>query len=97
MPLQPPFTVTPPRTLGAAAWQFASALALEVAGQISVGVALPVTVKLEFPTPALSVALTFKVIEPLPVTVVPFAEIADGLGIAAPIQRKNCRAHVAME
>ena len=72
VPLQPPLTVTPPRTLGTAAWQFASALALGVAKQFSVGVALPVTVKLvvqEALLPAASVAVTVIVVEPKPTNV----------------------------
>src|SRR5207249_5028106 len=65
-------TLTPPRTLGTAAWQFTSALALGVAEQISVGVALPVTVKLVVQVallPAASVAVTVIVVEPKPTSV----------------------------
>jgi len=72
VPLQPPLTVTPPRTLGIAAWQFASALAPGVAGQITVGVALPVTVKLVVQVallPAASVAVTVIVFVPRPTSV----------------------------
>src|SRR5436309_303176 len=43
---QPPLTVTPLKTLGTAVWQLPSALALESAGQLTVGNVLPVTVKL---------------------------------------------------
>ena len=43
-PAQPPLTVTPLRTLGTAAWQLASALATESAGQLTVGWVLSRTV-----------------------------------------------------
>src|SRR5205814_6930681 len=39
-------TVTPPKTLGTAAWQLASALALGTAGQLRLGAVVSVTVKL---------------------------------------------------
>ena len=72
VPLHPSLTVTPLNTFGTAAWQFPSALALGVAEQISVGVALPVTVKLVVQVallPAASVAVTVIVVEPKPTSV----------------------------
>src|SRR6266511_4172852 len=59
--LQPSLTLTPPSTLGTAAWQFASALAPDTAEQITVGAVLSVTVKLVVQValfPAASVAVT---------------------------------------
>src|SRR5204862_6270679 len=53
--------LTPPSTLGTAAWQFASAKALGVAEQITVGAVLSVTTKLVVQVallPAASVAAT---------------------------------------
>src|SRR5437764_14886983 len=44
--LQLSLAVTPPRTSGTVAWQFASAKALGVAEQITVGAVLSVTTKL---------------------------------------------------
>ena len=59
--LQVSLTLTPVRTLGTAAWQFASALALEAGGQLTVGGVLSVTVKVVVHSallPAASVAVT---------------------------------------
>ena len=71
-PLQPPLAVTPPRTLGTATSQLASALSLGVAEQLTVKVALPVTVKLVVQVallPAASVAVTVIVFVPRPTSV----------------------------
>src|SRR5438552_9067432 len=60
--LQLSLTLTPPSTLGTAAWQFASAKALGVAEQTTVGAVLSVTTKLVVQVallPAASVAVTF--------------------------------------
>jgi len=72
VPLQPPLKVTPPRTSGTVAWQFASALAFGVSEQTTVGVALPVTVKRVVQVtllPAASVAVTVIVFVPRPTSV----------------------------
>ena len=72
VPLQLSLALTPPRTLGTAAWQFASALALGVAEQITVGAVLSVTTKLVVQVallPAASVAVTVIVCEPRPTSV----------------------------
>ena len=72
VPLQPPLTVTPVRTLGTAAWQLASALALVAAGQATVLVALPFTLKVVVQVallPAASVAVTVIVLVPRPTKV----------------------------
>ena len=72
VPLQPPLSVTPARTLGAAAWQLASALALVAAGQATVMVALPVTLKVVVQVallPAASVAVMVIVLVPRPTKV----------------------------
>jgi hypothetical protein len=72
VPLQPPLKVTPPRTSGTGAWQFASALALVASGQTTVGVALPLTVKRVVQVtllPAASVAVTVIVFVPRPTNV----------------------------
>ena len=64
--------VTPLKMLGTAAWQFASALALVAAGQVTVGGVLSVTVKLVVQVellPAASVAVTVMVCEPKPTSV----------------------------
>jgi len=69
---QPPLTVTPLKTLGTAVWQLPSALALESAGQLTVGSALSVTVKLVVQVallPAASVAVTVIVFVPKPTSV----------------------------
>jgi len=60
-------TVTPLKMLGTAAWQLALALAVEAAGQVTVGGVLSVTVKLvvqEALLPAASVAVTVIVCAP---------------------------------
>src|SRR5437867_3259002 len=65
-------TLTPPRTSGTVAWQFASAKALGVAEQITVGVVLSVTTKLVAQVallPAASVAVTVIVFVPRPTSV----------------------------
>src|SRR6266487_499823 len=65
-------TLTPPRTLGTAAWQFASAKALGVAEQLTVGAVLSVTTKLVAQVallPAASVAVTVIVFVPRPTRV----------------------------
>ena len=73
--LQLSLTVTPAKTFGTAAWQFAPALALVAAGQITIGGVLSVTVKVvvqEALFPAASVAVTVIVCGPRP-TIVPAA------------------------
>jgi len=70
--LQLSLTLTPPNTSGTAAWQFASALAPESAGQMTVGAVLSVTVKLVVQValfPAVSVAVTVIVCAPKPTSV----------------------------
>src|SRR5207249_5436715 len=65
-------TLTPPRTSGTVAWQFASAKALEVAEQITVGAVLSVITKLVVQVallPAASVAVTVIVFVPRPTNV----------------------------
>jgi len=72
VPLQPPLKVTPPRTSGTAAWQFASALAFGVSEQTTVGVALPLTAKRVMQVtllPAASVAVMVIVFVPRPTSV----------------------------
>jgi len=73
--LQPSFTLTPPNTLGTAAWQFASALAPVTGEQITIGAVLSVTVKVVVQValfPAASVAVTVIACVPI-VTKVPAA------------------------
>src|SRR5437764_5279950 len=70
--LQLSLAVTPPRTSGTVAWQFASAKALGVAEQITVGAVLSVTTKLVAQMallPAASVAVTVIVFVPRPTRV----------------------------
>jgi len=70
--LQPSLTLTPPKTLGTAAWQVASALAPGTSEQITVGAVLSVTVKLVVQValfPAASVAVTVIVCVPRPTSV----------------------------
>jgi hypothetical protein len=70
--LQPSFTLTPPTTLGTAAWQFTSALAPGTAEQSTVGAVLSVTVKFVVQLallPAASVAVTVIVCVPTPTRV----------------------------
>src|SRR5437016_5345144 len=70
--LQLSLTLTPPSTFGTAAWQFASAKALGVAEQITVGAVLSVTTKLVVQVallPAASVAVTVIVFVPRPTSV----------------------------
>src|SRR5437016_7516981 len=70
--LQLSLTLTPPRTFGTAAWQFASAKALGVAEQTTVGAVLSVTTKLVVQVallPAASVAVTVIVFVPRPTSV----------------------------
>src|SRR5436309_13275962 len=65
-------TLTPLSTFGTAAWQFASAKALGVAEQITVGAVLSVTTKLVVQVallPAASVAVTVIVFVPRPTSV----------------------------
>jgi hypothetical protein len=84
VPAQPPLAVTPLKTLGTAAWQFVLALALTGAGQVTVSVVLPVTVKIVVQVallPAASVAVTVIVCAPNP-TSVPAA--GDWLRVIAP-------------
>src|SRR5437879_12592600 len=60
---------TPAGSLGAAAWQLASALALELAGQVTTGAVVSVTVKVVVQVPMLpapSVAVTVIVCGPSP-------------------------------
>src|SRR5437773_8599436 len=70
--LQASLTLTPPITLGTAAWQFPSALAPGTAEQITVGAVTSVTVKVAVQLallPASSVAVTVIVCEPRPTSV----------------------------
>jgi hypothetical protein len=70
--LQPSLILTPPSTLGTAAWQFGSALAPATAEQITVGAVVSVTVKLAVQLalfPASSVAVTVMVCVPTPTSV----------------------------
>jgi len=70
--LQLSLALTPPNTLGTAAWQLASANALGVAEQITVGAVLSVTTKLVVQVallPASSVAVTVIVFVPRPTSV----------------------------
>src|SRR5437773_345707 len=70
--LQASLTLTPPITLGRAAWQFPSALAPGTAEQITVGAVLSVTVKVVVQLallPASSVAVTVTVCAPKPTRV----------------------------
>src|SRR4029434_2633881 len=72
VPLQPPLKVTPPRTSGTTAWQFASALAFGVSDKTTVGVALPATVKRVVQVtllPAASIAVTVIVLVPRPTSI----------------------------
>src|SRR6266511_734166 len=74
-PLQLSLTLTPPNTLGTAAWQVASALAPDTGEQITIGAVLSVTVKVVEQValfPAASVAVTVIVCVPI-VTKVPAA------------------------
>jgi hypothetical protein len=70
--LQPSLTLTPPNTLGTAAWQFASALAPATGEQTTVGAVVSVTVKLVVQLalfPASSVTVTVMVCVPRPTSV----------------------------
>jgi hypothetical protein len=70
--LQLSLTLTPPNTLGTVAWQFASAKALGVAEQVTVGTVLSLTVKSVVQValfPASSVAVTVIVFVPRPTSV----------------------------
>src|SRR5438477_13196456 len=70
--VQRPLTLTPPNTFGTDAWQFASAKALGVAEQTTVGAVLSVTTKLVVQVallPAASVAVTVIVFVPRPTCV----------------------------
>src|ERR671923_259606 len=70
--LQLSLTLTPPKTLGTVAWQLASAKALGVAEQITVGAVLSVTTKSVVQVallPASSVAVTVMVLVPRPTSV----------------------------
>ena len=72
VPLQLSLAVTPLNTLGTAAWQVPSALALVGAGQLTVGTVASVTVKVVVQVallPASSVAVTMIVCEPGPASV----------------------------
>jgi hypothetical protein len=65
--VQPSLTVTPPNTLGTAAWQAPSALTLGIAEQFTLGTPLSVTVKVVVQVallPAASVAVTVIVCTP---------------------------------
>jgi len=73
--LQASLTLTPPITLGTAAWQLASALAPGTGEQTTVGALLSLTVKVVVQVallPAVSVAVTVIVCVPRP-TIVPAA------------------------
>jgi len=70
--LQFSFTVTPPSTLGTAAWQFASAKALGTAAHATTGAVLSITLKVVVQVallPAASVAVTVIVVVPEPTSV----------------------------
>src|SRR5205809_7635379 len=70
--LQLSFTLTPPITLGTAAWQLASALAPGTGEQTTVGAVLSPTVKVVVQVallPAASVAVTVIVCVPTPTSV----------------------------
>jgi len=70
--LQLSLALTPPTTLGTAAWQFVSALAPGTAEQITVGAVLSVTAKVVVQVallPASSVAVTVMVCVPRPTSV----------------------------
>src|SRR6266704_6555427 len=72
VPLQLSLALTPPNTSGTAARQFVPALALVGAGQITVGAASSVTVKVVVQVallPAASVAVTVIVCVPKPTSV----------------------------
>src|SRR5439155_1720429 len=84
VPLQESLTVTPPNTLGTAAWQVPSVLAFGIGEQFTVGAVASVTVKIEVQVallPAASVAVTVMVCAPKP-TSVPAA--GDWLKLMAP-------------
>src|SRR5207247_4272839 len=72
VPLQESLTVTPPNTLGTAAWQVPSVLAFGIGEQFTVGAVASVTVKIEVQVallPAASVAVTVMVCAPKPTSV----------------------------
>ena len=72
VPLQSSLAVTPLKTLGTAAWQVPSALALAGAGQLTVGTVVSVTVNVVVQVallPASSVAVTVIVFVPNPTSV----------------------------
>src|SRR5205823_8059958 len=72
VPLQPPLTVTPFSTLGTAAWQVPSALAVGMTEQVTTGLVVSITVKVveqESLLPAASVAVTVMVWTPRPTSV----------------------------
>src|SRR5438034_453721 len=72
VPLQESLTVTPPSTLGTAAWQLPSVLAFGIGEQFTVGAVVSVTVKIEVQVallPAASVAVTVMVCAPKPTSV----------------------------
>src|SRR6185436_5220620 len=82
--LQVSLTVTPLSTLGTAAWQLAPALAVEAAGQATIGGVLSVTVNVVVQVvllPAASVAVTVIVCGPTP-PIVPAA--GDWVRVIAP-------------
>ena len=84
--LQLSLTVTPAKTFGTAAWQLAPALALVTAGQITVGGALSVTVKVvvqEALFPAASVAVTVIVCAPVPTSVPAAGDCTNVIALAA--------------
>ena len=72
VPLQESLTVTPPNTLGTAAWQVPSVLAFGIGEQFTVGAVVSVTVKIVEQVallPAASVAVTVIVCAPKPTSV----------------------------
>jgi uncharacterized membrane protein YczE len=72
VPLQLSLAVTPLNTLGTAAWQLPSVLAVVGAGQLTVGTVASVTVKVVVqvaPLPASSVAVTVIECTPRPTSV----------------------------
>ena len=83
--MQLSLTVTPPKTLGTAAWQLASALAPDTAEQTTLGGVLSVTVKVVVQValfPAASVAVTVTVFVPRPTSV---PATGDCLKVIAPV------------
>src|ERR671925_570962 len=86
VPLQPSLTLTPPNTFGTAAWQLASALAPDAAGQFTLGAVVSVTVKLVVQLallPPSSVAVTVIVCVPTPTRVPAAGDCTNVIALAA--------------